>query len=61
MRLPANGGVKVSQFDKRGKCILTEQVTTNFYPFTPASRTAQVVIEGDAEIYEVVMKDAPRK
>lgn len=61
MRLPANGGVKVSQFDKRGKCIHTEQVTTNFYPFTPASRTTKVVVEGDAEIYEVVMKDALRK
>lgn len=61
MRLPANGGVKVSQFDKRGKCIHTEQVTANFYPFTPASRTTRVVVEGDAEIYEVVMKDAPRK
>lgn len=56
MKLPSTTDSKVviSQYDKRGKLLGRQVVTTDFYQLTVLPKATQVKVEGRAEVFEVI-------
>lgn len=56
MKLPKNKTVNVCQYNRQGKLIAQQVVATDLYQITPVPKAVKIIIDGDADIYEVVMQ-----